>query len=176
MVRDLDDLLRTRFKGAVNVRGIRYQILYSILRAFDLYGDGGQARHLTLEGIEDVDIRLQTGDEFIQVKTADKPWNWAMLKGPIKGFLEAYRLDDASRFVLAASFSLLHDIAKLAQRKSLTAKEKSGIEKKFINLCKQVGATTAEAEGLMERLEIVSLPEDEVLNRLRIAATQAFEL
>jgi len=176
MIRNLDDLLKTRFKGAVNIRGIRYQILYSVLRAFDLYGGGAQVSHLTLEGIEDIDVRLQTGDEFVQVKTADKPWNWAKLKEPVEGFLEAYRLDDASRFVLAVSFSLRHDIAQLAQRKALAAKEKTGIEKKFINLCKQVGATTAEAEGLLERLEINSLPEDEVLGTLRIAIVQAFGL
>jgi hypothetical protein len=176
MVRNLDDLLKTRFKGAVNARGIRYQILYSVLRAFDLYDDGKQARHLILEGVEDVDIRLQTGDEFVQVKTADKPWNWAMLKEPMEGFLEAYRLDEANHFVLAVSFLLRHDIARLAQRKSLTDKEQSGIEKKFINLCKQIGATTAEAEGLLDRLEIISLSEGEVLSTLRTAVMQAFEL
>ena len=37
IIKNLDDLLSTRFKGAVNIRGIRYQLLYSLLRVFDLY-------------------------------------------------------------------------------------------------------------------------------------------
>ena len=176
MVKNLDDLLTTRFKGAVNIRGIRYQLLYSLLRGFDLYSDGNHSGQLRLEGIEDVDVRLWSSEEFVQVKTADKPWNWAALKDPIKGFLEAYRIDTASRFRLAVNFALRHDIEKLAQRKSLAAKDTLGIEKKFVNLCKQVGATLTEAEALIERLEISSLPEEEVLGELRLAIAQAFEL
>ncbi len=176
MIKNLDDLLSTRFKGAVNIRGIRYQLLYSLLRGFDLYNDGNHAGQLRLEGIEDVDVRLWSSEEFVQVKTADKPWNWAALKEPIKGFLVAYRIDTASRFRLAVNFILRHDIEKLAQRKSLAAKDKSGIEKKFINLCKQVGATITEAAALIERLEISSLSEEEVLGKLRPAIAQAFEL
>jgi hypothetical protein len=176
MVKNLDDLLSTRFKGAVNIRGIRYQLLYSLLRGFDLYNDGNHMGQLRLEGIEDVDVRLWSSEEFVQVKTADKPWNWAALKEPIKGFLEAYRIDAASRFRLAVNFKLRHDIEKLAHRKSLAAKDKSDIEKKLINLCKQVGATITEAEALIERLEISSLSDEEVLGKLRPVIAQAFEL
>lgn len=175
MVKNLDDLLRTRFKGAINIRGIRYQLLYSLLRGFDLY-DGNEGDQLRLEGIEDVDVRLWSSEEFVQVKTADKPWNWAALKEPIKGFLEACRIDTTNRFRLAVDFALRHDIEKLAQRKSLTAKDKSAIEKKFIGLCKQVGATSGEAEALIERLEISSLPEEQILGKLRLAIAEAFEL
>ena len=34
---DIDAIFKTRWHGAVNIRGIRYQILYSVFRAFDLY-------------------------------------------------------------------------------------------------------------------------------------------
>ena len=47
--RRLDVLFKKRFHGAVNIRGIRYQLLYTLLRAFDLYD---QVTSLTFEGIE----------------------------------------------------------------------------------------------------------------------------
>jgi hypothetical protein len=36
---DIDTIFRARYHGAANIRGIKYQILYSVLRAFDLYAD-----------------------------------------------------------------------------------------------------------------------------------------
>ena len=56
MRRELDALLKTRFHGAVSIRGIRYQILYSLLRAFDLYAEDDGVSSIRLEGIEDVDL------------------------------------------------------------------------------------------------------------------------
>ena len=35
----LDTIFKAHYHGAVNIRGIRYQLLYSILRAFDLYNE-----------------------------------------------------------------------------------------------------------------------------------------
>lgn len=68
-VRPLDTLLRSRFGGAVAIRGIRFQILYSIHRAFRFL-ELDPAGAVRLEGIEDVDlIGLTEGDQFIQVKT-----------------------------------------------------------------------------------------------------------
>ena len=52
----LDALLKNRWHGAVNIRGIRYQILYSLFRAFDLYKKNSIASSIRLEGIEDVDL------------------------------------------------------------------------------------------------------------------------
>ena len=37
MTKTLDSILKIRFHGAVNIRGIRYQVLYSLGRAFELY-------------------------------------------------------------------------------------------------------------------------------------------
>lgn len=33
----LEELLNSRYDGAANIRGIRYQVAYSLLRAFGLY-------------------------------------------------------------------------------------------------------------------------------------------
>lgn len=53
---DIDHIIKTRYHGAANIRGIRYQILYSILRAFDLKVDGQTGGSIRLEGIEDLDL------------------------------------------------------------------------------------------------------------------------
>ena len=44
--RDIDTILKSRWQGAINIRGIRFQILYSLLRAFELY-DVAKGEHYT---------------------------------------------------------------------------------------------------------------------------------
>jgi hypothetical protein len=173
----LNVLLKTRFHGAVNIRGIRYQIQYSLLRAFDLYAEDDRVSAIRLEGIEDVDLLgLRLEDEYIQVKTAQDPWNWSKLKSPIKNFLQVYRENPNCRFVLAVDFELRTEIAKLAQLKSLSPKEKKRIEDKFRNLCYQIEATTSEADGIASRLTITSQPEKKIEEQLKQTVTETFEL
>lgn len=172
---ELNVLLETRFHGAVNIRGIRYQILYSILRAFDLYAEDGKASSIRLEGIEDVDLLgLRLGDEYIQVKTSQDPWKWNQLKKPIQGFLQVYRADPYCQFVLAVDFPLRKDIAKLAQIESLSSEERNRVENKFRNLCDNIGASTDEADGLVNRLIIVSLPEENIRKQIRQTVADTF--
>ncbi|MEL6442484.1 MAG: dsDNA nuclease domain-containing protein [Cyanobacteria bacterium J06621_8] len=178
--KELDALFKTRWHGAVNIRGIRYQILYSVLRAFDLYKKEGKESFLRLEGIEDVDVLglvgLRYKNEYIQVKSADKPWSWSKLKAPIKGFIEVSRKDSDCHFVLAVSFSLTKDIQKLAKLDSLLEKEQNRLKKSFRKLCKEVGGTSEEADDILARLSIVSLSEDKIWQLLRIKITEAFNL
>lgn len=174
---ELDALLKTRFHGAVNISGIRYQILYSILRAFDLYVEDDEGVSIRLEGIEDVDLLgLRLGDEYVQVKSSRDSWNWSKLKEPIRGFLQVYRVEPRCRFVLAVDFELRKDIGRLTQLESLSPKERSRVENKFRNLCHQVGAFTDETDGLASRLTIVSLPEKQIWEQLRPAVAEAFGL
>jgi len=174
---ELDALLKRRFHGAVNIRGIRYQILYSILRAFDLYAEDDGASSIRLEGIEDVYLLgLRSEDEYIQVKTSQDPWNWSQLKTPIQSFLQVYREDPDCRFVLAVDFELRTEIAKLAQLKSLPPKEKKRIEAKFRKLCSEIEATTSEADGIASRLTITSQQEKKIWEELKQTVTEMFEL
>lgn len=81
----LDQLFRNRYQGAINIRGIRFQVLYSLLRAFDLYSG---TESITLEGIEDVDVKLSHhvsesiagSRKYIQVKTSQSSWHWSNFK------------------------------------------------------------------------------------------------
>lgn len=173
----LDALLKTRFHGAANIRGIRYQILYSLLRAFELYDEDKRASSIRLEGIEDVDrLGLHSDDEYIQVKSSQNPWNWSKLKEPLLGFLKTYRAEPSSRFALVFDFQLSQDIARLAEFKSLSSKEKSRVGKKFHNMCHQIGASFDEAENLLSKLNIVSVTEEQIWEKLRLTISEVFEL
>jgi len=180
---DIDTIFKLRYHGAANIRGIRYQILYSVLRAFDLYKENNAEDSIRLEGIEDLDlIGLSLEDEYIQVKTSQEPWNWGKLKsyknskGPIENFLEVYRVNPNCRFVLTVNFQLKKDLKNLAQIESLLPKDKNHIEKKFRNLCSQVGASPPEADALASRLCIVSMSDDQIWGELRSAVTSSFNI
>jgi hypothetical protein len=178
--KDLDAIFRSRWHGAVNIRGIRYQILYSLFRAFDLYNDENEAAALRLEGIEDVDFLGMRGfhyeNEYVQVKSADKDWNWSQLKGPLAGFLPVHRNDSNCGFVLAVGFSLTGDIEKLTQLESLLANERKRVENKFCKLCTQVGYSEAEANALLLKLTILSVPEEKIWQELQVIVAEKFGL
>jgi len=185
MNNEYDALFKSRFHGAINIRGIRYQILYSILRAFELYDNKTQAASITLEGIEDVDVEVigfKIFNEYVQVKSASKPWAWSNLKsyknkiGPIQNFLEAYRVDSDSNFLLVFDFELKNEIEKISRFKSLPGKEKEGFKKKFRDLCRSCGGTNCEADSILDRLKIVSLPEEEILESLRKIISETYDL
>ncbi|MCG9892436.1 MAG: hypothetical protein MH252_15370 [Thermosynechococcaceae cyanobacterium MS004] len=178
--KDLDAIFRSRWHGAVNIRGIRYQILYSLFRAFDLYNEENETASLRLEGIEDVDFLGIRGfhyeNEYVQVKSADKDWNWSQLKGPLDGFLSVHRTDANCGFVLAVGFSLTGDIEKLTRLESLLANERKRVENKFCKLCAQVGYSEAESNALLRKLTILSVPEEKIWQELQVIVAERFSL
>lgn len=91
----LDELLRTRIRGTVNVAGIRYQLLYSLLRVFDLY-QNDMAGEIQFEGLEDLDRKgFQQGDTFYQVKRSrsEQGWGWLNQQEILDHFIEVYKSD-----------------------------------------------------------------------------------
>lgn len=178
--KDLDAIFRSRWHGAVNIRGIRYQILYSLFRAFDLYNDENEAAALRLEGIEDVDFLGIRGfhyeNEYVQVKSADKDWKWSQLKGPLEGFLSVHRNDANCGFVLAVGFPLTGDIEKLTRLEFLLANERKRVENKFCNLCAQVGYSEVESNALLRKLTILSVPEEKIWQELQAIVADRFGL
>lgn len=151
--------------------------MYSVLRAFELYDYDGASGRLRLEGIEDVDlIGLRVENEYVQVKTADKPWAWSRLKKPVTGFLEAHRANPSADLTLVVNFSLRDDIAVLAKKEPRSPNEERRITEKFHSLCGDLGASLDEADSLRKRLTIVSVPEEVVSQRLWTTVAQRFEL
>lgn len=112
----LDQLIKARVHGAINIAGIRFQLLYSLLRSFDLYEFDDNAT-VQFEGLEDLDKRtLRAGDTYYQVKTSisDQGWSWFNQAKILDHFVEAYQLDPTAKFVVVTNFQLKGDLEKLA--------------------------------------------------------------
>ena len=196
----LDALLRDRYHGAVNIRGIRFQLRYSVVRAVELAlatrgGGTDPERTLCFEGIEDIDAErgpslrgldatADDGPEFVQVKTASEPWTWHRLKEPLIGFLEILRTRaEHLRFTLAVNFPPRGDLDRLARFRDLGPGDQSEIRSKFRTLCQKMDATEAEADRLLARMRIEWVTEADLRLRLgraltnlvRVADTAALE-
>lgn len=152
----LDAIFKQRFGGAVNIRGIRYQILYSLYKTLHSMCADASAE-VRLEGIEDLDIiGLSVDNQYIQVKTAEQTWNFAKLKDPLKNFLEVMRKEPTAQFKLIVNFPLPlnEEIGKLANFGSLGEQDKQKIKTKFNQYCREIGANTSEASVLLTTLTI----------------------
>ncbi|TYQ23271.1 hypothetical protein PseudUWO311_23380 [Pseudanabaena sp. UWO311] len=173
----IDTILKSRWQGAVNIRGIRFQILYSLLRAFDLYDVADGERYVRLEGIEDIDLLgFFSENEYIQVKTSDKPWYWSQLGDPIKNFLEVSRSANSAHFTLVVNFIPKTDIEKLYQLSSLSTKDREDITKKFHTLCNKEGGSTEESTNLLQRLRLLPISEKQIWEQLELKLLEAFNL
>lgn len=213
----LNTLLRERYAGAVNVRGIRFQVRYAALRclmAAQAVRDGGseqgrpaeglvlpgdasggglsplQVPLVRMEGIEDVDISDPSvgplwvlGDpthpsgEYVQVKTAATPWNWAKLKGPLLGWIELQRTGAAGiTFVLVVNFALRGDLAALASFRDLDPNGQRNIRKKFRKLAAALSASEAEADEILDQLTIEYITDEELRSRMRSEVSKTFDL
>ena len=105
----LETIAEKRIGGAVNFRGIGYQVLYSCARILQELTSTSSSIAIRLEGIEDVDVKsaLSIGkSEYIQLKTSQNDLDasrfWQL--GILQNFLEVY---DATPDVL---FRLVHNM------------------------------------------------------------------
>ena len=174
---NLDAIFAKRLGGSYNIRGISFQIRYSILRAFELYENA--IRSLTLEGIEDLDLKGITIDDntFIQVKTSGNPWKWHQIKQPIINFIETYKINPNGKFVLVLDSPYNGDLDLLSKYKGLDDKRKKGIENKLIRLVKK---DLNESEGILlsflNNLTITHLSDENLLLNLREKITENLEV
>ena len=160
----LDALLQRRTGGQINIRGLRFQLLYALRRALELLQPDAAFTAVGLERFEDIDLygegnqpfRLadegtQGGSVYLQAKTCDGRWVWSNLKKPIKGFLETLRADPDGQFWLVLNFALDGEPLELAQFATLKAKRQRALTNKFRSLCQHedVGGTAAEADALL---------------------------
>ena len=187
----LQELLARRTGGQVNIRGLCYQLLYALRRGMELMEVGCAFSSIGLERFEDVDL-YGTGDKpfrigndgtdgsniYVQVKTCDGRWFWSNLKKPIKGFIEVMRADPEGQCLLVLDFQLDGEPLDLANFATLSAKRQRAITSKFRSLCQSngMGGTIAEADKLLARLQIVTIPEADLLNDLRLRLIEIFEL
>lgn len=97
----LINLHAKRTGGAVNLRGIGFQLLYACHRSLlELTETTGTK--IQLEGLEDVDVVNVIRNEFVQLKTSINPIDasgfWNM--GVLKNFMDVFKLDPKAKFLL----------------------------------------------------------------------------
>jgi hypothetical protein len=108
----LEELLRKRSGGAVNFRGINYQMLYSCHLLLTQLSDSSTTTTIRLEGIEDADLIRPAltldNHNYIQLKSSENKINaadfWAM--GVLQNFIPIYLADRQSTFRLVYNFKI----------------------------------------------------------------------
>ncbi len=183
----LDDLLRSRYEGASNITGIRFQLLYSILRAFDFYADV-PVQEVHFEGLEDVDVRgtkeqtlqgLSIGDTYIQVKRtgASKTLSWLDHEKVFDHFIEVYLKKPHARFIVVTSQPVKGNLNDLAyychgQRENLPLH----VDQKVRDIATRAHLDSSNLFTFLRRVSFEHMTEDDLLNRLRIAIIRSFDL
>lgn len=108
--RDLDDALTAvaakRAGGAINIRGLEFQLLYATHIALTTLKPESTAS-IRLEGLEDVDLHIENDSEFVQAKTSQNKLDasafWDL--GVLENFFEVYRISPSSTFRLVHNIS-----------------------------------------------------------------------
>ncbi len=157
-------ILQKRFHGAINIKGIRYQILYSIYKALEVYRIGSEFE-IQLEGIEDLDLKgLKIQTQFIQAKTSKNKWNWARYKDVFKSFYEVYQINRESNFVLVSNFKHNNDWIKITDDSDLQKKEKKRLENKVIKISEDIDIVETD---FYKKISLITLKEKDIITSIR---------
>jgi len=179
MNQKLNQLLQRRFGGATNIAGIRYQLLYSVLRAFDLYqADAPDA--VVLEGIEDVDLQgLSLGNLYIQVKWSNSKQglDWLKQKKLLERFVEAYLIDPRAHFLVVTNFGFKGSLATFAQYCNKDRADLPGpLRKDLLRICQSAGLPQEALGQFLRRISFEQLSEEQVLRKARAAIIKHFDV
>ncbi|QHC84729.1 hypothetical protein AS589_07995 [Empedobacter brevis] len=109
---NLDNILQKRNGGAINFRGIHFQMLYACYLILQELKKDSETKSIQLEGIEDIDLHtVQTitiDSEYIQLKSSvnkmDAGTFWGL--GVLQNFLEVYERNPESRFKLVYNMKI----------------------------------------------------------------------
>ena len=148
---NIGNIFKMRYHGAYNIRGIPFQMLYTVFRAFDLYND--DFSFIRPEGIEDIDlIGLSLDGEYIQVKTSKNKWNWNELKKVIPNFYSVFKEEPNSNFTLIISADVDGNVEKLMHFSSLSGKEKTHVLRKLRKMAEKLELSFDELNNFVEHL------------------------
>lgn len=180
--RTLEALLQSRSHGASTIARFRYQILYSLLRAFDLYDDA-TFDAVRFEGIEDVDLLdlkgLWLGDIHLQVKSSqsDQGWNWINREKVLDHFLEVHREDPRARFVLVTNCGFRGQLGELeAFCDGRLATLTPGLRRSLDEIAARVGVPGLDVSRFLAQVSFERIAEQEAVARLRAATVRHFAL
>lgn len=104
----LNNLAIKRTGGAINFRGVGFQLLYSCFTLLNELDSSNLLKSIRLEGIEDLDIIEIDNNQYIQLKssinTIDAGSFWKM--GVFQNFLEAFKINPNCNLKLVYNFKL----------------------------------------------------------------------
>ncbi|WDF66125.1 P-loop NTPase [Flavobacterium sp. KACC 22763] len=168
IMEDLNTLLKKRNGGAVNFRGIHYQVLYSCHLILDKLKEPAGNEKITLEGIEDIDLTqtslTTSSSEFIQLKSSDNKlnagdfWNWNILQN----FLQTYLADSSSSFRLVYNFQVSDGALKQLFENKLTSNSLKHWESKIASYYKP----SFNIEDFLSRISYEKISFDEITNSI----------
>ena len=183
----IEDIFQERFHGAVNIRGIKFQILYSVLRSFDLYSNPS-LNAVILEGIEDIDIkgvkkpelkRFQILNQFIQIKTSVNNWNWSNLKQKkvVENFLEVWKIDPSAEFLMVSNFGYqdkLDELVKFCNGSKTKISKK--LEQELEKIFKSQGLKKKDISSFLKKLSFQRISEEEIISQINGSIVKHYQL
>lgn len=135
MYTDLEyQLFKKRFHGKSNLIGIDFQIHVSLNNSLNLLSTQNQLEKVTLEGIEDIDLRhsFQADNTYAQVKTSINSWHLPTLAKPIINFISLNRTtQNSNKFSLIFNFEPQLAIQNLFS-KDITIADKENLIKELL--------------------------------------------
>jgi transposase len=172
-------LLAERLGGFWNLTGVRFQLHYGLLQAFQLYV-GDSTRYVRFEGLEDVDVgRIDAGDLHIQVKTSseNQGWSWAKEKKVFDHFIEVYRTDPNGRFRLVTNFAFTEPLACAVQFSTGQLSELPDECARHVDeIAERCDLPKEDIGPFLRAISYERLTESEILERLTPKLVAAYQL
>ncbi len=165
----MEALVRERYHGAANIRGILFQMLCSIFKVLELKND--EVFSVRFEGVEDIDVLDLRGsvgkNNFIQVKWSSKPWTWSQVKSVFSNFYDVYRKNQDACFELLVNFELKKDLEKLTRFSQIGTQDR----KRLVNKCRNIFGvpkpSIQEVEAFLSKIAIRSISDEEIRVHLK---------
>ena len=152
----LDSLVRQRTGGAVNIRGVRLQVLYTLHRALRAHARGVEWT-VTPEGLEDVDVTAGGVTEHVQVKSSKNRWAPHDMKDALRSVVEAAQAsagDPTRTFSVVLAGNANHDVRAMTVRQDLPDAERAAPDAALAKLLRKVGAGGPLADHLALTLAV----------------------
>jgi hypothetical protein len=183
----IEHLLQSRYHGAVNISGIRFQIAYSVLRAFDLYAPEPPSS-IRLEGLEDVDVNgrrhvqvrgFTVSNQYVQVKTSRTAWDWTRFaqSGIIGNFLPLWTIDSTAELLVVTNFSYtgkLSELVKFCNGERNTLSQR--VSNDLTELCRRAGFENTNIMQMLKRVSFERISNEDLQARISATIVRCFGL
>lgn len=172
----IDQLHSERWHGSRMIKGIQYQMLYSIHFALESFRQN-DSTSITLEGIEDLDFKgLISQKEYIQVKTSNKKWQWNKFVEVVNHFVPIYLASRNSNFYIIINNDIDGEIKKIINYISLSDGEKKRLEEKVFSTLQKQGLSESDIREFICKIHIKVIKEDELHSLLLQSIDSYFNL